>query len=146
MRAMYNWYCMTFAMVLIAWCSVAGQQRPYTPKVGSKERKEILNALRPTAEDCFSQKIEFVIERFRVNDTWAYVSADPRQKGGKPLDYDVAGLTEAIDEGFYDAGSFYALLRYEKGRWVVVEYAHGCTDVCYDAWIEEYNLPKGLIE
>ena len=94
----------------------------------ASERREVLDALRRPIEAKLGQKVEFVVQVFRVEGSWAFIIADPQRKGGKPIDgWKVFG--EHFDN--MDGLRTEAVLRKKAGRWTVVDYGIGATDVWY---------------
>lgn len=134
----------TIAMLLLM-CSVAVLvgQTVYTPAKGSAERTAILNALRVPVERDLKQKIVFNTDNFRVMGTWAFVSGDPQRPGGGRPNYRGTRYWDAVRDDMFD-NNFFALMRKTKGRWRVVTYAIGCTDVCYADWWRRYKAPKAI--
>jgi hypothetical protein len=63
-------------VVVIVACSPSG---PTTPPEGSAEREAIFAAIRQGRE---IQDQVFVPSRFKVQDDWAWVTADPQSKDG----------------------------------------------------------------
>ena len=94
----------------------------------STERKAVLDALRPAVEARLGPNIEFVVAHLRIEDGWAFVIADPQRKGGKPID-GWAIFGEHFDN--MDGLRTEAVLRRTKGRWRVVDWGIGATDVWY---------------
>lgn len=96
------------------------------PPPGSDLRKSILGALRPSIEKRLGAGVEFRVTLIRVQHDWAFVVADPQRRGGKPIDgHEIFGE----DFSNMDRLRVDAMLRKQSGRWVVVEYAIGATDV-----------------
>jgi hypothetical protein len=92
------------------------------------ERKAVLDALRPAVEARLGPNVEFVVAHLRVEDGWAFVIADPQRKGGKPIDgWGIFG--EHFDN--MDGLRTEAVLKRTKGRWRVVDWGIGATDVWY---------------
>src|SRR5687767_6048265 len=79
--------------------------RPYTPKVGSPERKAIMNALRVPVQREAKQPVVFYDVTLRVERGWAWVVCITRDKTGKKLP-----LGDLATCG---------LLQKSKGRWRV---------------------------
>lgn len=135
---------LVFVVAIVA-CSVAGvlAQRVYTPEKGSAERTAILNALRVPVEKELKQKIVFNVENFIVSGVWAFLSGDPQDSSGGRPDYRRTPYQEAIDADMFD-NNFFALLKKSAGKWKVVTYAIGCTDVCYADWWKRHRAPKAV--
>ena len=88
----------------------------------------MLDALRPAVEARLGPNVEFVVTLLRVEKDWAFVIADPRRKGGKPIDgWRIFGE----DFGNMDGFRVDAVLRKQGGRWRLVDHAIGATDVWY---------------
>ena len=92
------------------------------------ERKAVLDALRPAVEARLGPNVEFVVAHLRIEDGWAFVIADPQRKGGKPID-GWAIFGEHFDN--MDGLRTEAVLKRTKGRWRVVDWGIGATDVWY---------------
>lgn len=118
-------------------------QKVYTPERGSAERKLILDALRVPVERDLKQKIQFLVDTFNSNGNWAFLSGEPQNSSGGRPNYRNTRYWEAIQSGAFDDG-FFALLRKTGGKWRVVTYAIGCTDVCYASWWRRYKAPKAI--
>lgn len=133
-----------FSLLVVAiLATVSLAQKVYTPGKGSAERTAILSALRVPVEKELKQKIQFSVEEFKSNGTWAFLSGDPQNmSGGKP-NYKKTPYQEAIDADMFD-NNFFALLKKTGGKWKVVTYEIGCTDVCYASWWKKYKAPKAI--
>ena len=67
----------------------------------------------------------------------------PRRPDGAAPDYKGTPYQDAIDAGAFDDG-IVALLRKRKGRWQVVQYVVGATDVPYVDWDKKYRAPSAI--
>lgn len=133
-----------FCLSLILLFTGSGlAQKAYTPAKDSAERKAVLNALRIPVEKELKQKIQFVVNDFNVHGNWAFLSGEPQSATGEKPNYKNTKYREAVDEGMFD-NNFFALLRKTGGKWKVVTYAIGCTDVCYLPWQKDYKAPKAV--
>jgi hypothetical protein len=131
-------FCLvTFAASLTAQTS--------TPKVGSPERKALMDALRVPVTVDLKQPVIFKVDRLKVLDRWAFVGGAPLKPDGGEVNYRGTRYQELIDEGAFDGGIF-ALLRKTKGEWTVVRYAIGATDVPYVDWPRETGAPAVIFE
>lgn len=134
---------LVISLFLFASFSSGVAQSVYTPEKGSAERKAILDALRVPVEKELKQKIVFATEHFKVSGAWAFLGGDPQSSNdGKP-DYRGTPYQEAIDADMFD-NNFFAILKKSGGKWKVVHYAIGCTDVCYADWWSRYKAPKAI--
>lgn len=128
-------------LLVTALGATALAQAVYTPKANSAERKAILAALRVPVEKDFKQKIVFVVDTLNSNGSWAYIGGTPQKPGGG--NPDLAGTKFAEYEDAYDH-NYFGLLRKTGGKWRVVTYAIGCTDVCFADWWSRYKAPKAI--
>lgn len=128
-------------LLITAFVAVVSAQAVYTPKADSAERKAILAALRVPVEKDFKQKIVFVVDTLNSNGNWAYIGGTPQKPGGG--NPDLAGTKFAEYEDAYDH-NFFGLLRKTSGKWRVVTYAIGCTDVCFADWATTHKAPKAI--
>ena len=130
------------SIVLISAFSVFAQSL-HTPEKGSVERTEILNALRAPVERELRQKIQFAVDHFNVQSNWAFLDGKPQTAAGGEPNYKGTEHQKAIDYGAFD-NNFFALLKKTGGKWRVVKYQIGCTDVCYLTWAKDFRAPKAI--
>ena len=143
-RLARRWLAAVLVLLLLApLVALAQQSSTYTPKPGSRERKAILDALRPPVQKALKQKVIFEVQRLKVQNGWAFVMGVPRQPNGKPVDYRKTAYQAAIKEGMFD-GSVLALLRKRSNQWRVVTYALGPTDYPADGWDKEFKAPRAI--
>jgi hypothetical protein len=138
-----------FSLAILALASgpqtFTRQQQPYTPKQGDAERRAITDALRAPVEKQLKQKVVFKIDHLRVQNEWAFLRGVPQRPDGTALDYRGTPYQDAIDAGAFDDGVA-ALLRKRKGRWQVVQFVVGATDVPYVGWDKKYRAPSAIFE
>jgi hypothetical protein len=116
---------------------------PYTPERGSAERKAIVDALRVPIEKQLKRPVIFKIEHLKVQQGWAFMRAVPQQPDGSRFDYTGTVYQAAQEAGAFDDG-IVALLRNVNGKWKVVQFVIGATDVPYVDWDKKYRAPKGI--
>lgn len=136
-----------FALLLLASISPApakGTPRPHTPSPASAERRQILDALRAPVAKALKQKVVFEVSRLSVLGEWAFLNGVPRQPDGKPIDYSGTPYADAKKEGMFDDGIVALLKRTSKGKWTVVTYVLGPTDVPYVDWDRRYHAPRAI--
>jgi hypothetical protein len=115
----------------------------HTPEKGSVERKAITDALRVPVEKKLKQSVVFNIDHLKVQDDWALLLGAPRRPNGEKLDYSKTSYAEAVALGMFD-DNISALLHKVRGRWRVVRYEIGATDVVYLDWDKQYRAPSGI--
>ena len=118
----------------------------YTPRPGTTERAQIVRALRvAVAPDLGATvgPVKFVISRLSVQGDWAFLAATPQQLNGRPFDYGGTKYEAMIEDGTFDDW-LCALLRRQQGRWDVIAFEIGATDVPYAGWSEQYHAPPKI--
>lgn len=109
--------------------TVQGEVDARSPALpGTAQRRAILDALRPAVEARLGPDVEFVVDRISVSPGWALVFANPQRRGGAPID-GRAIFGDDIDS--MDGLAVTAILRFQGGRWNLVDHAIGATDVWY---------------
>lgn len=132
-------------LMVLCLSAALAQGQVYTPEPGSSERQSIADALRVPVEKELKQKVVFKVEHLRVQGDWAFLKGVPQQPGGGAISYQGTDYQVAIDEGAFDDG-IVALLRKREGKWRVVKYVIGATDVPYVEWDKEYKAPSAIFE
>lgn len=115
----------------------------YSPKRGTSERKDVLNAIRPLVEARVGPPVEFVVDRLRIYHNWAFAVVNPQRPGGGKIDPNSPNyhLSE-----FQDGLHTYVLLQYDYNRWNIIDYAIGPTDVFWDGDPLYAQFPKKFID
>lgn len=131
------------ALFVVCIAAMAAAAQVYTPEKGSAERKAILDALRIPVEKQLKQSVVFAADNFNVSGNWAFIGGQPRSPSGGSPDYSGTSYAAAKSEGFFD-NNIFALLKKTAGKWKVVTYQIGCTDVCYADWWKRYKAPKAV--
>jgi hypothetical protein len=116
---------------------------PHVPDKGSAERKAIVDALRAPVEKQLKRPVIFKIEHLKAQNNWAFLIGRPQNSDGSAIDYTRTVHRDAVDAGAFDDG-IVALLRKTNGKWKVIQYVIGATDVPYVDWDKEYRAPKGI--
>ena len=128
-----------FSTLICASTTVA----QHTPEKGSVERKAITDALRVPVEKKLKQSVVFNIDHLKVQDDWALLLGAPRKPNGDTIDYSKTSYAEQHRLGMFD-DNISALMHKVRGRWTVVKYVIGATDVSYIGWDEKYGAPSGI--
>jgi len=116
---------------------------PHVPERGTAERKAIVDALRLPVEKMVKQPVIFKIDHLMSQNNFAFLLGKPARPDGAALDYSGTGYQAAVEAGAFDDG-IVALLRKVNGKWKVVQYVIGATDVPYVEWDKKYGAPKGI--
>lgn len=132
-------------LLTLSLCSVIAQDQSYTPGQGTRERQAIVDALRSPVQKHLRKKVIFKIEHLKVQGDWAFMRGVPQQPGGGAMSYGDTVYQVAIDAGAFDDG-IVALLRKRGGKWQVVKYVIGATDVPYLEWDKQYHAPSGIFQ
>jgi hypothetical protein len=133
-------------LLLLLTTSAFGQlggQTSYTPEKGSAERKAIVDALRVPIEKRLKQPVIFKIDHLKVQNGWAFMLGSPQKSDGSAIDYHGTVYQEAIDAGAFDDGVV-ALLHNVNGKWKVIQYVIGATDVPYVDWDKTFKAPRAI--
>ena len=125
--------------------SVTSGHDLHTPERGSDERKAIVDALRTPVEKKLRQQVIFKIDHLKVQNGWAFMLGKPQRLDGTPVDYSDTVYKSAVGAGAFD-DSILALLHEVGGKWRVVQYVIGATDVPYVDWDKKYHAPKAIFE
>ena len=129
--------------LLLLCVSVRAQGPTYTPAPGSAERRAVADALRAPVERELRQKVVFKIDALKLKDGWAFLRGVPQRPDGGKLDYGRTVYQERIENGVFD-NWICALLQKREGKWRVVKYVIGATDVVYEGWDKEYKAPSSI--
>ena len=119
------------------------QNALHTPDRGSDERKALMDTLRAPVEKKLRQQVVFQVGQLMVQDGWAFFIGKPQQPDGTPVDYSRTVYKDAIEAGAFDDG-IVALLHNVNGKWRVIQYVIGATDVPYVDWDKKYHAPKAI--
>lgn len=104
------------------------------PAPGSKLRKEILDAFRPTIEKDLGQKVVFLVDTVRVYGDWTFLQVHPVQPSMAKIDFSKTHYKELLDEGLFDGDMTYGIMKRSAGKWVTKAFVIGPTDVAWMGW------------
>ncbi|HEX8499418.1 MAG TPA: hypothetical protein VF659_02410 [Pyrinomonadaceae bacterium] len=131
------------ALFILCAAAAAPAQGTRTPAPGSAERRAVTDALRAPVEKELRQKVVFKIDHLKAAGGWAFLRGVPQRPGGGKVDYDITPYRERADDGAFDDW-ICALLRKKGGKWQVVKYNIGATDVVYLDWDKEFKAPPEI--
>ena len=102
-----------------------------------------LDALRPRIEADIGGRIVFVVSVIHVANDWAFVQAKPQRSGGAPIDWRATRFKQDFEQDLM-SDLVLGLLRRTGGRWTLVTGVVGPTDVVWENWVKQYQLPREL--
>jgi tetratricopeptide (TPR) repeat protein len=124
--------------------ALLGLAQAAEPEPGTPLRVEVLEAIRPRVDADLRLHVKFAVQRMNVDGGWAFLSLIPKQSNGKDIDWARTPYGDAFAEGMMSDSVLALLRRGTGGKWRIVEYALGPTDVVWEAWIPKYHLPRGF--
>ncbi len=138
-KSFFGW-CLIFTFASLA---VAQEEVAVTPAKDSVDRMAIMNALRVPVEKELKQRVQFTIKNFKMTDTWAFINGEPLNLKSVKPDYADTPYQKAIDAGAFE-NNYQALLKKTAGKWKVVTYLIGCTDVCWLGWDKKFKASPAI--
>lgn len=123
----------------------SAQSEVQSPKPGSPLRVALMDAIREAVEPELEQQVVFKVDHLAVKDGWAFMRGAPQKPDGGSVNYRKTKYQSAIDEGMFD-DNICALLKKKDGRWTVVEFALGSTDVPWIPWPKQHRAPQDIFE
>ncbi|MBN8911821.1 MAG: hypothetical protein J0H65_07130 [Rhizobiales bacterium] len=139
-------------VLLLFWCLLAtvsihpaaAQDVIVSPLKGSPLRASLLDTARPPFEREIGAPVEFVVHTLNVMDGWAFGSVRPQRPGGAPIDWQRTKFAEDVAQGMFETDISFFLLRNAGDGWQLAEIAIGPTDVAWDWWRQQHDLPYEL--
>lgn len=114
------------------------------PEKGSALRGELMNAARPSFEYATGGPVIFVVNRIAVSGDWAFGNVKPVRPNGVDIDWRRTRFAQDLQSGSFQTEISFFLLKRVDGKWTVAEYVVGPSDVTWDGWRQQYNLPASL--
>lgn len=106
----------------------------YTPKPGSRERAELMDALRGPFAQTHHETVTFKVDRLKVGGGYAYLDAVALGANGKPA-RDLAPM----------GGSVSAFYQKRNGHWTVIKWgSYGGTDLVEYCRKHYPKVPRSL--
>jgi hypothetical protein len=137
--------CLLLVISCVLFGTTWAQEMVPSLQPGSAERKAILRALRVPVRKELKKQALFKVDHLKVQDQWAFMRGVLQQPQGKPMNYTGTPYQGAIKLGVFDDW-ICALLYKERGKWRVVTYVIGATDVAYDGWDKQYQAPASIFK
>lgn len=113
----------------------------FTPERDSATRGALMDAARGPIEGEIGLPILFVVDVLNTDGNWAYLQARPVNRDGTPVDWQQTRFAREMAGGFM-SDVVMVLSRRDFGRWGVIDYVLGPTDVAWYDWVERYGFPE----
>lgn len=114
--------------------------------LASKDRKEMLEALKLKLKTNLKLKPKMVVDQLLVKSGFAFFKGKAKNAEGKDIDFSKTAYKEENEEGIFDGDATVALLRKAGGKWKVIAWSIGATDVPYTCWWKEFKAPKDIFD
>ena len=103
-----------------------------------------MNAARPAFEYATGGQVVFVVKRIAVWGDWAFGDVRPVRPNGVEIDWKQTRFAPDLAAGIFQTETSFFLLKRVDGKWTMADYAIGPSDVTWDGWRQQYNLPPAL--
>ncbi len=124
---------------------LVGAQDYKEPARGTRQRANLMDAVRPHAVWKLGWPIEFVVQDLRVSPegVFAFGVLSPQRPGGKAIDFFGAPMFTRDHENpeFHDGTTMHVLFQKSGNTWVAVHWSIGSTDVWWASrvYCEDYS-------
>lgn len=115
-------------------------------KLASPDRKAIVEVLKQKLKPDLKLKPKLVVKELWVKNGFAYFIGRVKDENGKAIDFSKTVYKEEVKAGIFDGDGTNALLKKTGGKWKVLAYAIGPTDVPWGCWWKEFNAPKDIFD
>lgn len=112
----------------------------------STDRKAMLDALKLKLQPSLRLKPKMVVEHLWMKNNYAFFKGAAKNAEGKDIDFSKTEYKEAMEEGAFDGETTFAVLKKVAGKWKVLAWALGPTDVPYTCWWSEFKAPKDIFD
>lgn len=114
-----------------------------TPARNTRLRKDLLNVAREPVEADLGRDIVFVVSVLRTDGHWAYLQGVPHNPDGSRINWATTRFAREMQQGVMSDVAM-VLMRKLDGRWGVLDYIFGPTDVYWLNWANAYELDEAL--
>ncbi len=133
-----------FFALLSLFC-VSAFAQVTTPRLGSPDRTAMMDALRVPLEKELRRRIQFRIEVFRQEGSWAFLKGLPLRQNGKSIDYTRTPYARAARRRSFTY-EVCALFKKNRKKWKLVKYLLGEPPAAHSRWWKEYGAPKAIFD
>jgi hypothetical protein len=133
---------------LLCHLILLGQQakKDLAKELNSPERKAILAALKAGLQADLRLKPKLVVKSLVIKNGFAYFIGHVKNPDGKEIDFRKTAYKEEVEAGVFDGDNTNALLKKIKGKWKVLTFAVGPSDVPWGCWWKEFKAPKEIFD
>ena len=110
----------------------------------SKDRKEILEALKKKVQPDLKLLPKLVVKHLYVKNGFAYFIGHVKDGNGKDIDFSKTAYKNEVEAGVFDGDNTNALLKKSGDKWKVLTFVIGPTDVPWGCWWKEFKAPKEI--
>lgn len=90
----------------------------YEPSRGTAERKQLMNAARPYAEEQLGKPVQFVVETLRVDGRVGYAYLKAQRPGGKAIDMRNTPFSQKFGYDPNSHSGMHVVFSKKGGRWI----------------------------
>lgn len=101
----------------------------YTPRSGSQERRELMDAIRIQSRPDLGSHAVFVVRNLRSNGRWAFAQLEPQHPDGRSIDPASTPYVRASPHANRADISIDAIWRKQGSGWQVYAYQMGASDL-----------------
>ena len=112
----------------------------------STDRKQILDALRNKLKPDLQLSPKLVVNHLYVKNGFAYFIGHVKDGNGKDIDFRKTVYKDEVEAGVFDGDNTNALLKKTGGKWKVLAFVIGPSDVPWGCWWKDYNAPKEIFD
>lgn len=112
----------------------------------SADRKALIDALKPALEKDLRLKPKLVVTHLWTKGGFAFFRGNVKDGKGKDIDFSKTVYRDELKGGMFDGDATFALLKKTNGKWKVLAFVIGPTDVAYACWWKEYKAPKDIFD
>lgn len=137
-----------FPLLALAAATAGAQpgKQELAKATASAERTALLEALKQKLQPGLRQKPKLVVTKLTVMSGYAYFAGRAKASDGKDIDFRKTAYKEDVEQGVFDGDGTNALLKKTGGKWKVLAYVIGPTDVPWGCWWKEFKAPKEIFD
>ena len=130
------------AILLIGTCFQSNARQKVDTLISKQNRTQILDVLRTLSWEQIGVRTKFVVQTIQKANNWVLIQVHPVQENGADINYKKTKYYPAHKEqmeDFFD-DHILALMKFEHGKWHIVEYEIGATDFPGQEWLEKHGI------